>query len=143
MRRTNSRTKSETTRASPVIVDQQGVGGGVGSAALDLESCSGAGYCCNLQRREKLDGADDLINYRTGDLRQEMKKLRGSKGVDVVYDPVGGDLSEPAFRSLGWKGAVSCDRLRSRSDSGLIPQLDFAEGCLGYARHQQVHRLSR
>ncbi len=86
-----------------------GAGGGVGSAAVELGKLLGARVIAAASSAEKLDvaarcGADDLINYRTGDLRQEMKKLRGSKGVDVVYDPVGGDLSEPAFRSLGWNG---------------------------------------
>jgi NADPH:quinone reductase len=86
-----------------------GAGGGVGSAAVELGKLLGARVIAAASSAEKLDvaarcGADDLINYRMVDLRQEMKKLCGSKGVDVVYDPVGGDLSEPAFRSLGWYG---------------------------------------
>jgi len=83
--------------------------GAGGSAAVELGKLLGARVIAAASSAEKLDvaarcGADDLINYRMVDLRQEMKKLCGSKGVDVVYDPVGGDLSEPAFRSLGWYG---------------------------------------
>ena len=49
-------------------------------------------------------GAYDLVDYASQYLRAELKRLGGERGVDVVYDPVGGDLAEPALRSLGWKG---------------------------------------
>jgi NADPH2:quinone reductase len=49
-------------------------------------------------------GAHETIDYSTTDLREALKALAGPRGVDVVYDPVGGDLAEPALRSLGWKG---------------------------------------
>jgi NADPH2:quinone reductase len=49
-------------------------------------------------------GATEAINYATEDLRARLKQLVGEKGVDVVYDPVGGALSEPALRSVGWRG---------------------------------------
>ena len=49
-------------------------------------------------------GADALINYATSDLRERLKELTGGKGVDVVYDPVGGALAEPAVRSLALLG---------------------------------------
>ena len=52
----------------------------------------------------KQAGADDLINYATQDLRQRLKEIVGDKGVDVVYDPVGGPYSEPALRSTAWNG---------------------------------------
>ena len=48
-------------------------------------------------------GAAETINYSTQDLRERLKTLVGEKGVDVVYDPVGGALSEPALRSIGLK----------------------------------------
>jgi len=44
------------------------------------------------------------VNYATGDLRDALKKLGGERGIDVVYDPVGGPYAEPALRSLGWEG---------------------------------------
>jgi NADPH2:quinone reductase len=58
---------------------------------------------------EKLDfarthGADETVNYATEDLRAALKRLGGERGVDVVYDPVGGPYAEPALRSLGWEG---------------------------------------
>jgi len=49
-------------------------------------------------------GADQTINYSTGNIRDEIKTLTDGKGPDVVYDPVGGDLAEPVFRSIGWRG---------------------------------------
>jgi NADPH2:quinone reductase len=49
-------------------------------------------------------GADETINYSTGNIRDALKALTGGKGPDVVYDPVGGDLAEPAFRSIAWRG---------------------------------------
>ena len=52
-------------------------------------------------------GADELINYSTEDLRTRIKELTGGAGVDVVYDPVGGDLSEPALRSTAFPRACS------------------------------------
>ena len=48
-------------------------------------------------------GATDVINYTTEDLRGRLKELTGTHGVDVCYDPVGGELSEPAFRAMAWK----------------------------------------
>jgi NADPH2:quinone reductase len=51
-------------------------------------------------------GADDVINYSTTDLREAMKGLTAGKGADVIYDPVGGPLTEAALRSLGWRGRL-------------------------------------
>jgi NADPH2:quinone reductase len=51
-------------------------------------------------------GADEGINYATEDLRERIKALTGGRGVDVVCDPVGGPYSEPAFRSLAWRGRL-------------------------------------
>lgn len=63
-------------------------------------------------------GADDLINYKTADLRKQLKAIT-EKGPDVVYDPVGGVLSEQAFRSLAWNGR----HLVIGFASGTIPSL--------------------
>ena len=49
-------------------------------------------------------GADATINYSTQNLRESLKTLTGGKGPDVIYDPVGGDFAEPAFRSIAWRG---------------------------------------
>jgi NADPH2:quinone reductase len=51
-------------------------------------------------------GADETINYATEDMRERIKALTGGRGVDVVYDAVGGAYSEPAFRSIAWRGRL-------------------------------------
>jgi NADPH2:quinone reductase len=86
-----------------------GAGGGVGIAAVELGKLMGATVIAAASSQQKLDaarsrGADHVINYSTEDLRGRLKELLGNKGVDVVYDPVGGALTEPALRSTGWKG---------------------------------------
>ena len=52
----------------------------------------------------KQHGADDLINYSRENLKDRLKELTGDKGVDVAYDPVGGEYAEPVIRSMGWNG---------------------------------------
>ena len=86
-----------------------GAAGGVGTAAIQIGKIAGARVIAAASSNEKLElcrqiGADATINYATGNLREELKSLTGGKGPDVVYDPVGGDLAEPVFRSLAWRG---------------------------------------
>lgn len=86
-----------------------GAAGGVGLAAVELGKMLGARVIAAASSKEKLavcaeHGADELIDYTTEDLRARLKDLTGGKGVDVVYDPVGGDFAEPALRSIAWKG---------------------------------------
>ena len=86
-----------------------GASGGVGLAAVEIGKVMGARVIACASSDDKLDfarryGAAETINYATEDLRARLKELTGAKGVDVVYDPVGGALAEPALRSLGWKG---------------------------------------
>jgi NADPH2:quinone reductase len=86
-----------------------GAGGGVGLAAVELGAAMGARVIAAASSDAKLAvcrtrGATATINYSTQDLRGRLKALVGEKGVDVVYDPVGGSLSEPALRSVGWRG---------------------------------------
>ena len=86
-----------------------GASGGVGLAAVEIGKVMGARVIACASSDDKLDfarryGASETINYATEDLRVRLKELTGAKGVDVVYDPVGGALAEPALRSLGWKG---------------------------------------
>ena len=81
-----------------------GAAGGVGLAAVELAKAMGAKVIACASTDEKLQvckaaGADELLNYGQTDLKTELKQL-APKGVDVVYDPVGGDYSEPAIRSL-------------------------------------------
>lgn len=86
-----------------------GAAGGVGLAAVDIAKVMGARVIAAASTEEKLavcrqHGADETINYATEDLRERLKALTGGRGVDVVYDPVGADLSEPALRSMAWRG---------------------------------------
>ena len=86
-----------------------GAAGGVGVAAIEIGKIVGARVIAAASSDKKLaackqHGADDLINYATQDLRERIKELTGGKGVDVVYDPVGGTYSEAALRSTAWRG---------------------------------------
>jgi NADPH:quinone reductase len=86
-----------------------GAAGGVGLAAVELGRALGARVIAAASTDEKLavcreHGASETINYTTEDLRERIKALTDGKGVDVVYDPVGGGYSEPALRSLAWRG---------------------------------------
>ncbi|HSP04149.1 MAG TPA: NADPH:quinone oxidoreductase family protein [Acidimicrobiales bacterium] len=86
-----------------------GAAGGVGLAAVELGALLGARVIAAASTDEKLElcrakGAAETINYSTEDLRGRIKELTDGKGIDVCYDPVGGDLSEPALRSMAWDG---------------------------------------
>ncbi|HEX5648350.1 MAG TPA: NADPH:quinone oxidoreductase family protein [Steroidobacteraceae bacterium] len=86
-----------------------GAGGGVGTTAVELGKVMGARVIAAASTDEKLEvarslGADHLVNYSTEDVRERLKQITGGAGVDVVYDPVGGVLTEAAVRSLAWKG---------------------------------------
>ena len=86
-----------------------GASGGVGLAAVEIGAVMGARVIACASSDDKLAfarryGAAETINYATEDLRARLREMAGAKGVDVVYDPVGGTLAEPALRSLGWKG---------------------------------------
>lgn len=86
-----------------------GAAGGVGLAAIDIGKALGARVIAAASSDEKLavcreHGADATINYSTEDLREAIKVATDGKGPDVIYDPVGGEYAEPAFRSIGWRG---------------------------------------
>ena len=86
-----------------------GAAGGVGTAALQIAKAAGARVIAAASTAQKCAlckelGADATINYGSDNLRESLKALTEGKGPDVVYDPVGGDLAEPAFRSIAWRG---------------------------------------
>jgi NADPH2:quinone reductase len=86
-----------------------GAASGVGTTAVELAKQMGATVIAAASTPAKLEvarklGADHLIDYSTQDLRERIKDITGGKGVDVVYDAVGGPYAEPAVRSLAWKG---------------------------------------
>jgi NADPH:quinone reductase len=86
-----------------------GASGGTGLAAIELGKMMGARVIACASSDEKLSfarahGADETVNYASDNLRDALKRLGGERGIDVVYDPVGGPYAEPAVRSLGWEG---------------------------------------
>jgi NADPH2:quinone reductase len=88
-----------------------GAAGGVGLAAIEIAKALGARVIACASSDEKLavcrqHGADEGINYASEDLRERIKVLTEGRGIDVVYDAVGGPYSEPAFRSLAWRGRL-------------------------------------
>jgi NADPH:quinone reductase len=86
-----------------------GASGGTGLAAIEIGKVMGARVIACASSEEKLafarsHGADETVNYSSEDLRAALKRVGGERGIDVVYDPVGGPYAEPAVRSLGWEG---------------------------------------
>jgi len=111
-----------------------GAAGGVGTTAIELGKLMGAKVIAAASSAEKLAlckqlGADEVINYNEVSLKDAVKELTGGKGVDVVYDPVGGDYAEPAIRSMAWNGRY----LVIGFASGPIPKiplnLTLLKGC--------------
>ena len=86
-----------------------GAAGGVGTAAIQIAKAAGARVIAAASTDDKCAlcksiGADATINYSQENLRDSIKTLTDGKGPDVIYDPVGGDFAEPAFRSIAWRG---------------------------------------
>lgn len=86
-----------------------GAAGGVGLAAIEIGKALGARVIAAASTAEKLElaqrhGADAMINYSEGDLREAIKAATDGRGPDVIYDPVGDRFTEPAFRSIAWGG---------------------------------------
>lgn len=103
-----------------------GAAGGVGLAAVELAKKMGAIVIACASSDEKLkicidQGADFTINYKKEDLKDQIKKLTNNKGVDIVFDTVGGEYAEPSIRSMAWNGRY----LVVGFASGVIPQLPF------------------
>jgi NADPH2:quinone reductase len=85
-----------------------GASGGAGQAAVEIAKLMGARVIAAASG-DKLDvcrasGADEVVDYDSVDLKQALKDLTGGRGVDVVYDCVGGKYAEPAVRALAWEG---------------------------------------
>jgi NADPH2:quinone reductase len=86
-----------------------GAAGGVGTAAVELGVLLGAKVIAAASSQDKLafcraHGASEGIDYSTEDLKQRVKALTSGRGVDCIYDPVGGPLAEPALRGIAWQG---------------------------------------
>ncbi|WP_188914063.1 NADPH:quinone oxidoreductase family protein [Salinarimonas ramus] len=86
-----------------------GAAGGTGLAAVEVGKALGARVIACASSPDKLAlareaGADETVDYSREDLKARLKALTDGRGVDVVYDPVGGDLAEPALRAIAWEG---------------------------------------
>lgn len=86
-----------------------GAAGGVGSAAVQIAKAAGARVIAAASTAAKAQaclamGADAAIDLSSQGLRESLKALTEGRGPDLIYDPVGGDLAEPAFRSIAWRG---------------------------------------
>jgi len=97
--------------------------GGVGSAAIQLGKAAGATVIATAGSDEKLDvcrrlGADHAINYKTGDFVEEVKRVTGGRGADVVFDPVGGDVYDRSTKCIAFEGRIVIVGFTS----GRIPQ---------------------
>lgn len=111
-----------------------GAGGGVGLSAVELGKAMGARVIAAASSEEKLQaakdaGADELIDYSDGEMKEKVKALTGGNGADVIYDPVGGDMFDQATRCINWKGRI----LVVGFASGRIPKypinLVLLKGC--------------
>jgi len=103
-----------------------GASGGVGLAAIELAKALGARVIAAASSDAKLaacaaGGADVLVNYERDDLREALRAATGGRGPDVIVDPVGGKYSEPALRSIAWRGR----HLVVGFAAGAIPQLPW------------------
>lgn len=88
-----------------------GAAGGVGIAAVQLGKAMGARVIAAASSEQKLavakdSGADELIDYSDGQLKDKVKELTGGKGADVIYDPVGGALFDQCLRCINWYGRI-------------------------------------
>lgn len=114
-----------------------GAAGGVGITAVEIGHAMGARVIAAASTDEKVAfamaaGADHGINYKEASLRDVLKELTGGKGVDVVYDPVGGDIAQIGLRALGWHGR----HLVVGFASGTIPDFPANMALLKEARIQ-------
>ncbi len=86
-----------------------GAAGGTGIAAVQVARLAGARVIAGASSAAKREfalrhGAHESLDYTQPDWRNTLKTMTGGRGVDIVFDPVGGELLEPAFRSLAWRG---------------------------------------
>ncbi len=131
-----------------------GASGGVGLAAIEIGKALGARVIAAASSPAKLavckeHGADELIDYETEDLRERLKAITGGKGVDVIYDPVGGKLTELSLRSCAWRGRLLIVGFASGDIPQLPANLPLLKGCdvLGvfwgdYAKREPGHLIA-
>ncbi len=111
-----------------------GAAGGVGLAAIEIGKTLGARVIACASTDDKLavcaeHGADELVNYQTQDLRDRIKRITSGEGVDVVYDAVGGPFSEPALRSMRWRGRLLVVGFAAGEIPRIALNLTLLKGC--------------
>jgi NADPH2:quinone reductase len=128
-----------------------GAAGGVGLAAIEIGKILGARVIACASTDDKLavcraHGADETINYATEDFRERVKALTGGKGADVVYDPVGGPYTEPALRSIAWRGRLLVVGFAAGEIPKIPLNLTLLKGCAivgvfwgDWARREPTH----
>jgi NADPH:quinone reductase len=132
-----------------------GAAGGVGLAAVELGAIMGARVIACASSDDKLafarrHGATETVNYAAENLRDGLRRLAGERGVDVVYDPVGGAQAEPALRSLAWEGRFLVIGFAAGEIPKLPLNLVLLKGCdvrgvywgAWLAREPQAHRAN-
>jgi NADPH2:quinone reductase len=111
-----------------------GAAGGVGLAAIEIGKAMGARVIAAASSDDKLavcaaHGADALIQYERDDLRERIRQITDGRGVDVVYDPVGGAYSEPALRSIAWNGRFLVVGFAAGNIPSIPLNLPLLKGC--------------
>ncbi|MCC6533485.1 MAG: NADPH:quinone oxidoreductase family protein [Burkholderiales bacterium] len=111
-----------------------GAAGGVGLAAVEIGKALGASVIACASSEEKLavcraHGADETINYASEDMRARVKALTGGKGIDVVYDAVGGAYSELALRDMAWGGRFLVIGFAAGEIPRIALNLPLIKGC--------------
>jgi NADPH2:quinone reductase len=111
-----------------------GAAGGVGLAGIEVGKALGARVIACASSADKLalcraHGADASVNYATEDLRDRIADLTDGRGVDVVYDPVGGDYTEPALRSTAWRGRLLVIGFAAGAIPKIALNLALLKGC--------------
>ena len=111
-----------------------GAAGGIGIAAIEIAKALGARVIACASSEEKLavcraHGADATINYAAEDLRERIKVLTEGRGVDVIADPVGGPYTEPALRSIAWRGRLLVVGFAAGEIPKIALNLTLLKGC--------------
>ena len=111
-----------------------GAAGGVGLAAVEIGHAMGARVIACASSAEKLalasaHGADMTLDYATRDVKEGLRALTEGRGVDVIYDPVGGDLAEPALRAIAWQGRYLVVGFAAGSIPKIPLNLALLKGC--------------
>jgi NADPH2:quinone reductase len=111
-----------------------GAAGGIGVASIEIAKAMGARVIACASSDDKLaicrtHGADAVINYAREDLRERIKALTTARGADVIVDPVGGPYTEPALRSIAWRGRLLVVGFAAGEIPKIALNLTLLKGC--------------